>query len=148
MGCCLFCPTCDCLLSSFCEKMLPKASGRSLTVSGSSYWILAKSKFLILALLEGDLQAYSWDSVPPPDCRSFTQFKLQQKCTSLPRLEVSGITVLLFWKHVLFVSKHSHTCTWALHTANKYRCFYWIMKAEKSQIIRSHLWMFLSSAYS
>lgn len=30
-----------------CDKMLLKVSGWSFTVSGSSYWILAKSKFLM-----------------------------------------------------------------------------------------------------
>jgi len=69
----------------------------------------------------GDLSAYSWDSVLPPDPGgSFAQFKLQQKYMSFPRLQRSGITVLLFQKHVAFVSKHSHTRTRALHTANKY----------------------------
>lgn len=126
MGCCLLCPTHDGLLSLFCDKMLSKASCWSLTVSGSSYWILAKSKFLTLVLLEGLMMlSGTCKLILGIQCLlltvdHLTQFELQQKCTPFPRLQVSGITVLLFWKHVAFVNKQSHTRTRALHTANKY----------------------------
>lgn len=64
---------------------------------------------------------------------------------AFPKASGLFIAVLLFGKHVVFVSKQLHTYTRALQTGNKY-C-YWIIKVEKSQIITSLCSMYLSCSW-
>lgn len=64
---------------------------------------------------------------------------------AFPKASGLFIAVLLFGKHVVFVSKQLHTYTRALQTGNKY-C-YWIIKVEKSQIITSLCSTYLSCSW-
>lgn len=98
-----------------CDKMLLKVSGWSFTVSGSSYWILAKSKFLMLeelTLLLGTCRFIPGIQCLPPDQGSFTQLK-----HAFPK-------AWGFWNDCLAFLQTWHlwvnTATRALHTAHEH----------------------------